>query len=45
MRLNAGEGGDVGAEVAEAGGEILVATIDGVNVTEDGLAGGGEHTN
>lgn len=29
--------------MAEAGGEVLVAAIDGVDVSKDGLAGGGEH--
>ena len=31
-RLYTGEGLDVGAEVSEAGGEVLVAAVDGVNI-------------
>lgn len=34
---------DVGAERVEALGEVLVAAVDGVNVSESGSAGGGEH--
>ena len=29
--------------MTEAGGEILVAAVDGIDVSKDGLAGGGEH--
>lgn len=29
--------------MTEAGGEILVAAVDRVDVSENGLAGGGEH--
>lgn len=29
--------------MAEAGGEVLVAAVDGVDIAKNGLAGGGEH--
>ena len=34
---------NVGAEMTEASGEILVAAIDWINISKDGSAGSGKH--